>query len=63
YLTKNNKFYGISLLPALFMTAVTVSYILMAPEGFNLSQTVSISSGISISILSYGLFYFKTLKK
>lgn len=60
YLSKENKFYGISLLPALFMTAVTVSYILMAPEGFHLSQTISIGSGIAVAILSSVLFFIKT---
>jgi len=62
YLSKENKFYGISLLPALFMTAVTVSYILMAPEGFHLSQTISIGSGIAVAILSSVLFFVRTKK-
>jgi len=63
YLTKEKRFYGIALLPAMFMTAVSVSYILMAPEGFHLSQTISIVSGIVVSLASFGLFAVKTLKK
>lgn len=35
YLAKENKPYIITLLPALFMTAVTVTYIFFAPEGFS----------------------------
>lgn len=34
WLARSNKFYYISLLPALFMTCVTVTYIFFAPEGF-----------------------------
>ena len=34
WLAKENKFYYISMIPALFMTCVTVTYIFFAPEGF-----------------------------
>lgn len=34
YLAKNRRLYIVSLVPALFMTAVTVTYIFFAPEGF-----------------------------
>lgn len=34
YLAKNRKLYLITLIPALFMTAVTMTYIFFAPEGF-----------------------------
>ena len=34
WLARENKFYYISLIPALFMTCVTVTYIFFAPEGF-----------------------------
>ena len=36
WLARNAKPYIITLLPALFMTMVTVSYIIFAPEGFGL---------------------------
>lgn len=36
YLYKEKRNYWITLLPALFMTAVCLAYILVAPEGFNL---------------------------
>ncbi len=51
YLSKEKRFYAISIVPALFMTAVSVSYILMAPEGFHLDQTVSVISGIVASFI------------
>lgn len=41
YLARHKKVYIITLLPALFMTSVTVTYIFFAPEGFS-SVTTSI---------------------
>lgn len=51
YLAKEKRFYIISIVPALFMTAVSVSYILMAPEGFHFDQTISIISGVVASLI------------
>lgn len=36
WLARNGKTYLITLIPAMFMTAVTVTYIFFAPEGFNM---------------------------
>ncbi|MGB4415693.1 MAG: carbon starvation protein A [Paludibacter sp.] len=63
YLSKQKKFYGISLLPALFMTTVSISYILIAPEGFHLSPVISYSVGIVISIVLFVLFLYKKKPK
>jgi carbon starvation protein CstA len=63
YLSKEKKFYGVSLIPALFMTAVAVSYILMASEGFHLSQSLSVSLGVLMAIVSLTLFYKNKIKK
>ena len=41
YLFQKRKTYWITLLPALFMTAVVTTYIMLAPEGFALSRPVS----------------------
>ncbi len=41
YLVVNRRFYYITLIPALFMTMVCVSYICVAPEGFQLSPMLS----------------------
>lgn len=59
YLAKQHKMYWISLVPALFMTAVSVSYILIAPEGFHLSSTIAYSAGIATSLTVFILFWFK----
>ncbi len=62
YLAKRNKFYGISLIPAIFMTAVSVSYILIAPEGLSLSPTIAYSAGAIVSIFAIVLFYLRKSK-
>ena len=59
YLAKQHKFYFIALIPAMFMTAVSASYIFIAPEGFHLSQSISISAGITISGIILAIFYYK----
>lgn len=45
YLARNRRFFYITLIPALFMTVVTVSYIFMAPEGFSLDTDLSLAIG------------------
>ncbi len=40
----------IAFLPAVFMTVVVTSYILAAPEGFQLSYTVSLCAGFALAI-------------
>jgi carbon starvation protein CstA len=56
YLNKEKKFYWITLLPAVFMTSVTVTYLLFAPEGFSLSLTVSYTIGITSAIVTFVTF-------
>ncbi|OPJ56798.1 carbon starvation CstA family protein [Alkalithermobacter paradoxus] len=62
YLYKNNKSHWICTLPAMFMTVVTTTYILQAPEGFKLPVTMSNILGISISLVIFGLFLSKANK-
>jgi carbon starvation protein CstA len=50
YLVKEDKFFWISLFPAIFMTSVTLTYIFIAPEGFQLSNVLSYSIGIGIAL-------------
>lgn len=52
YLIKEGKFFWISLVPAVFMTGVIISYILIAPEGFNLSAIVAHTAGITAAVFS-----------
>ena len=56
YLLKQGKFHWISGLPALFMTAVVFTYLLVAPEGFGLNYNLSMIIGFSCTI-AVGLFY------
>ncbi len=49
YLTRVRKCYWITLLPALFMSAVCSTYILVAPEGLHLPTLPSQIAGIVIS--------------
>jgi len=59
YLMQNNKFHWIASLPASFMTAVTTTYILIAPEGFQIAPSIAYPIGIGLGI---GLFIFFMLK-
>lgn len=59
YLAKRNKIYWVSLIPAMFMTVVSVCYILIAPEGLQLSPAISYSVGILACLVVCILFFFK----
>ncbi len=58
YLARNNKFFYITLLPAMFMTTVCTTYILYAPrpEGFGLNHIVAISIGLGAAALLLAIF-------
>ncbi|MEE1308734.1 MAG: carbon starvation protein A, partial [Bacteroidaceae bacterium] len=51
YLAQQRKCYWITLLPALFMTVVCTTYILIAPEGFELSFTAGLAGGLTLMAL------------
>lgn len=53
YLIQARKFYWIALIPAVFMTAVVVTYILIAPEGLSLPHGLSQGVGVSIAAISF----------
>ncbi|MBA5851858.1 carbon starvation protein A [Clostridium sp. cel8] len=59
YLYKNSKNHWITTLPAIFMSAVSVSYILQAQEGFRLNPTFSNVTGVVVSVAFFVLFYVK----
>ncbi len=59
YLVKNNKHRFHSLItsvPAAFMSAVSLTYILMAPEGFKLTAKVSYPVGIVFAVCLFALY-------
>jgi carbon starvation protein CstA len=59
YLVWEKKFYWITLIPAVFMTAVTTTYLLFAPEGFALSKEISYSLGAFFAVASLlGFFIY-----
>lgn len=60
YLTQEGKFHWITSIPATFMTAVTVTYILVAPEGLKLPMSIGYTIGIAAAVLAFGFFLVKT---
>lgn len=70
WLLKRNKNYLITLIPAVFMTVVSVNYIIIAPEGFvrffqNTSPETKAIVGFAIAVLvaCLGLVKFYSTKK
>ena len=63
YLMFNNKVYWVTLLPAIFMTMVCSTYILIAPEGFKLANNLAYLGGASITLCVTILFWMYTVKR
>lgn len=59
YLYNNEKNHWITTLPAIFMTTVSISYILQAKEGFGINASLSNIIGIIVAIACFALFCFK----
>ncbi len=57
WLAKQKKCYWIAFLPALFMTVVSVSYILTSPEGFRLSLQIGLAGGFAMMVLLAIIFW------
>jgi len=62
YLVKHNKNHLIASLPAAFMTAVSVTYILQAQEGFKLPTSISYPVGAIAAIVAFAYFNFNIQK-
>lgn len=56
YLYRVSKNYWMAALPATFMSGVSMTYILMAPEGFKLSSAIAYPAGIVFALVCLGLF-------
>ena len=59
YLTKKNKFYWVTLIPALFMMTVVLAYILFDPIGIGLPYATSVTISIAITGISAIWFFYK----
>jgi carbon starvation protein CstA len=59
YLYKNNKPHWIASIPATFMTAVVVSYIIIAPEGLRLGEQIGTPVGLGVAIFTFAFFLYK----
>lgn len=59
YLAKQHKFYWISFIPAVFMTTVSASYFIVAPEGLHLSIHLGVGVGIGIALFVVVLFFLR----
>jgi carbon starvation protein CstA len=62
YLVTKGKKHWIATIPATFMTAVCTSYILIAPEGFKLSQSISYPIGVVGAIVAMVIFLIAAKK-
>lgn len=60
FLKKDNKWYHslITAFPATFMSAVSLTYILMAKEGFGLSSSIAYPAGIFFAAACFGIYAF-----
>ncbi len=65
YLASEKKLYWITLIPAVFMSAVVSSYLLVAPEGFGINTLYGQIAGICFSVLLmiWFLIWNKSVKK
>lgn len=63
YLLVNKKNYWIAVIPAIFMSYVSVAYILQAPEGFKLNATFSNATGVVVAIAFFIAFMMRVKKE
>ncbi len=64
YLVSEQKNFWITLIPAVFMTMVISTYLLLAPEGLNLPQNISYITGGVITamvLVWFGIYYKRTI--
>lgn len=63
YLALRKQIHWIATVPATFMTAVSITYILAAPEGFKLSYSIAYPVGIAVAIGALAIFLTAVNKK
>ena len=65
WLARKGKMFYLTLFPAMFMTCVCTSYILVAPEGFSLPYQYGVVAGVILSLVLCAFFarwYFRIRK-
>ncbi|GAB6455021.1 hypothetical protein bcgnr5390_57280 [Bacillus luti] len=62
YLFIKGKPYVVSLIPVIFMTFMTVVYILNAKIGFNIPLNTSYVAGAVITVILTAIFFMKATK-
>ena len=60
--TFKRKYVAVTLIPAILMTLVTTSYILIAPEGLRLPYNVGLIIASVVALALIGIFIYKTRK-
>ena len=63
FLFREKKNYWITVVPATFMSAVSMTYFFYAPECLNLGTTVAYPAGIILAIVFFGIFMYATKKQ
>ncbi len=65
WLARHRKAYFITLLPAMFMTAVSISYLLSAPqpEGLGLPMPVALGTGCMAGLVTLAIFFYWRSKR
>ncbi|WP_297095026.1 carbon starvation protein A [uncultured Draconibacterium sp.] len=63
YMLIRGENFWIALIPAIFMSAVVTTYILVAPEGLMLPYSLSVFIGCVVTIILAGYFFFLRSKK
>jgi carbon starvation protein CstA len=63
YLALKKQFHWIATVPATFMTAVSITYILVAPEGFKIATSIAYPVGLAVAIGALAVFLIAAGKK
>ncbi len=63
YLAIKGQFHWIATVPATFMTAVSITYILVAPEGFKLAPSIAYPTGLAAAAGALAIFLIAAKKK
>ncbi|HYE11125.1 MAG TPA: carbon starvation CstA 5TM domain-containing protein, partial [Patescibacteria group bacterium] len=63
YLAIRKQFHWIATVPATFMTAVSITYILVAPEGFKIAASIAYPVGLAVAAGALAVFLTAAGKK